>query len=279
MYLLFDFNRTSIITLIFIVLILSILGFLFLNDIEISFLNWISSRIFNLFTPVLNLINKVYDQVTGYFSALFSINDLIEENRRLKKEIASIDRQKMIIQSVIRENNRLRSMLSFKEANDFEVLGAEVIGNSSTNWEKKIIINRGAEDGIRNRMPVITYNGFLVGKIDYVGSNSSHVMLVNDSEFVVGGIISREDSRAIGLIRGSVGGKKMNIMDNIAWNEDIAVGDTVVTSGLSNNYPPGLKIAEITEVTADNYGVSQKAELQLFADTVTIEEVLVITEF
>jgi len=278
-YLLFDFNRTSIITLIFIVLILSLLGFLFLNDIEISFLNWISSRIFNLLTPILNIINRIYDQVTGYFSALFSINDLIEENRRLNKEIASIDRQKMIIQSVVRENTRLRSLLSFKEANDFKVLGAEVIGNSSTNWEKKIIINRGAEDGIKNRMPVITYNGFLVGKIDYVGSNSSHVMLINDSEFVVGGIISRENSRAIGLVRGSGSGQEENIMDNIGWNEDIAAGDTVVTSGLSNNYPTGLKIAEITEVKADNYGVSQKAELQLFADTVTIEEVLVITEF
>ncbi len=275
----FDFNRTSIITLIFIVLILSLLGFLFLNDIEISFLNWISSRIFNLLTPILNIINRIYDQVTGYFSALFSINDLIEENRRLNKEIASIDRQKMIIQSVVRENTRLRSLLSFKEANDFKVLGAEVIGNSSTNWEKKIIINRGAEDGIKNRMPVITYNGFLVGKIDYVGSNSSHVMLINDSEFVVGGIISRENSRAIGLVRGSGSGQEENIMDNIGWNEDIAAGDTVVTSGLSNNYPTGLKIAEITEVKADNYGVSQKAELQLFADTVTIEEVLVITEF
>jgi len=278
-YLLFDFNRTSIITLIFIVLILSLLGFLFLNDIEISFLNWISSRIFNLLTPILNIINRIYDQVTGYFSALFSINDLIEENRRLNKEIASIDRQKMIIQSVVRENTRLRSLLSFKEANDFKVLGAEVIGNSSTNWEKKIIINRGAEDGIKNRMPVITYNGFLVGKIDYVGSNSSHVMLINDSEFVVGGIISRENSRAIGLVRGSGSGQEENIMDNIGWNEDIAAGDTVVTSGLSNNYPPGLKIAEIIEVTADNYGVSQKAELKLFADTVTIEEVLIITEF
>ena len=275
----FDFNRTSIITLIFIVLILSLLGFLFLNDIEISFLNWISSRIFNLLTPILNIINRIYDQVTGYFSALFSINDLIEENRRLNKEIASIDRQKMIIQSVVRENTRLRSLLSFKEANDFKVLGAEVIGNSSTNWKKKIIINRGAEDGIKNRMPVITYNGFLVGKIDYVGSNSSHVMLINDSEFVVGGIISRENSRAIGLVRGSGSGQEENIMDNIGWNEDIAAGDTVVTSGLSNNYPTGLKIAEITEVKADNYGVSQKAELQLFADTVTIEEVLVITEF
>ena len=275
----FDFNRTSIITLIFIVLILSLLGFLFLNDIEISFLNWISSRIFNLLTPILNIINRIYDQVTGYFSALFSINDLIEENRRLNKEIASIDRQKMIIQSVVRENTRLRSLLSFKEANDFKVLGAEVIGNSSTNWEKKIIINRGAEDGIKNRMPVITYNGFLVGKIDYVGSNSSHVMLINDSEFVVGGIISRENSRAIGLVRGSGSGQEENIMDNIGWNEDIAAGATVVTSGLSNNYPTGLKIAEITEVKADNYGVSQKAELQLFADTVTIEEVLVITEF
>lgn len=275
----FDLNRTSIITLIFIILILSVLGFLFLNNIEISFLNWISSRIFNLFTPILNIINRIYDQVTGYFSALFSINELMEENRRLKKEIASIDRQKMIIQSVVRENNRLRSLLSFEEANDFEVLGAEVIGNSSTNWEKKIIINRGAEDGIKNRMPVITYNGFLVGKIDYVGSNSSHVMLVNDSEFVVGGIISREDSRAIGLVRGAGAGQKKNIMDNIGWNEDIAAGDIVITSGLSNNYPTGLKIAEITKVTADNYGVSQKAELELFADTVTIEEVLVITEF
>lgn len=275
----FDFNRTSIITAVLIILILTVLGFLYLNDVEISFLNWISSKIFNLLTPVLNIVNRVYDETTEFFSALFSIDDLLEENRKLKREIASIDRQKMIIQSVVKENNRLRSLLSFNEKNDFEVLGAEVIGNSSTNWEKKILINRGAKDGIKNRMPVITYDGVLVGKIDYVGSNSSQVMLINDSEFVVGGIISRESSRAIGLIRGTGESDEDIIMDNIGWNEDIAAGDIAVTSGLSNNYPPGLKIAEVIEVKTDNYGVSQKAELSLFVDTITVEEVLVITEF
>lgn len=274
-----DFNRTSIITIVLIILFMSVLLFLYINDIEMSFLNWISNKTFNLFTPILNYINKIYDGIVDFFNALFSIDELIKENDSLKKEIASTERQRMMFRSIVKENNRLRTLLKFKERNNFEVLGAEVIGNSPTIWEKKIMINRGSKDGIKRRMPVITYNGLLVGKVDYVGSNSSQIMLLNDSEFVVGGIVSRDDSRAIGLVRGSGENKNNNIMDNIAWDADINKGDKIVTSGLSNNYPSGLEIAEVAEVMPDNYGVSQKARLKLFINTITIEEVLVITKF
>jgi rod shape-determining protein MreC len=96
---------------------------------------------------------------------------------------------------------------------------------------------------------------------------------------VVGGIISRSDSREIGLVRGSGRRDKLSTMDNIAWNADIESGDIIYTSGLSNNFPSGIKIGEVQSVDADNYGLSQKAEVMLFINTVTIEEVMVITNF
>ena len=68
-------------------------------------------------------------------------------------------------------------------------------------------------------------------------------------------------------------------MDNIAWDADIQQNDVILTSGLSNNFPSGLKIGEVISVENDNYGLSQKAEINLYINNITLEEVLVITNF
>ncbi|ADQ14559.1 rod shape-determining protein MreC [Halanaerobium hydrogeniformans] len=275
----YKFDRNSlIIAALLLILVLTFL-FVFINDIEIGFLNWFGDIIYNLLTPILNLMNNIISRIQGFFNTLFSINEIQEEISNLRQQNQVLERQIMFLSNYDRENKRLRELLDFQERVEYEMIGAEVTANSPSVFEQIITINRGRRDGLEERMPVITYNGFLVGRIDYVGSSSAQVRLITDNQFVVGGVVARSDSRQIGLVRGSGRRDQNNTMDNIAWDADVEIGDVILTSGLSNNFPEGLKIGQIKSIETDNYGLSQKAEVELDIQSVTIEEVMVIKNF
>lgn len=275
----FNFDRNTLIITALLLIIVSAFIFIYINDIEITLLNWFGDILYNLLSPVLNLLHNIYSGIFNFFGTLFSINDVNSEIKQLRQENMVLERQIMFLQYISRENQRLRELLDFEERVDYEMLGAEVTANSPSVWEKVITINKGRSDGVQERMPVISYDGYLVGRVEYAGSNSSQVRMIIDNQFVVGGIVSRSNSREIGLVRGSGRSDQFSIMDNIAWDADIESGDIIYTSGLSNNFPSGLKIGEVQSVEADNYGLSQKAEVKLFMNTVTLEEVMVITNF
>lgn len=279
MYLLFEFNRNTLIAAAIVLLLVLIIGFIYFIDINIPFVNWLSDLIYNTITPILNIIQHLVENIKNFFTTLFSIDDINQEIEDLRQENSVLERQILFLENINRENKRLRELLNFKEKVDYQMLGAEVIANSPSIWEKVITINRGSQNGLAERMPVITYQGYLVGRIESLGRNSAQVRLIIDQDFVVGGIIARTESREIGLVRGSGRDDQANIMDNIAWDADIKTGDVVLTSGLSNNFPAGLKIGEVVEVETDNYGLSQKAAVNLFINNITLEEVMVIKNF
>lgn len=278
MYLLFDFNRNKLTLVIIIVLILS-LSFFYFTNTDLPFFKWISDLIYNIITPVLNLIHHLFQNIKNFFVTLFSIDEINQEIEVLRQKNSVLERQILFLENIDRENERLRSLLSFKEKVNYKMQGAEVIANSPSIWEKTITIDRGSKDGLKTRMPVITYQGDLVGRIDKLGTNSAQVRLITDHDFVVGGIIARADSREIGLVKGSGRNDKPNVMDNIAWNADLEIGDIILTSGLSNNFPPGLKIGRVIKIETDNYGLSQKANINLYISNITLEEVMVIQNF
>ncbi|RAK09364.1 rod shape-determining protein MreC [Halanaerobium saccharolyticum] len=275
----FEFNRNTLIAAAIVLLLVLIIGFIYFIDINIPFVNWLSDLIYNTITPILNIIQHLVENIKNFFTTLFSIDDINQEIEDLRQENSVLERQILFLENINRENKRLRELLNFKEKVDYQMLGAEVIANSPSIWEKVITINRGSQNGLAERMPVITYQGYLVGRIESLGRNSAQVRLIIDQDFVVGGIIARTESREIGLVRGSGRDDQANIMDNIAWDADIKTGDVVLTSGLSNNFPAGLKIGEVVEVETDNYGLSQKAAVNLFINNITLEEVMVIKNF
>jgi rod shape-determining protein MreC len=278
-YLLFEFNNNTLITAALVLLLILIIGFIYFSDLNIPFINWLSDLIYNSITPILNVIHHLVEIVTDFFNTLFSIDEINRKIEELRQENSVLKRQILFLENINRENKRLRELLDFKEKVDYQMVGAEVIANSPSVWEKTITINRGSGDGLKERMPVITYRGYLVGRIEELGSSSAQVRLITDQNFVVGGIIARTESREIGLVRGSGREDQPNIMDNIAWDADIQADDIVLTSGLSNNFPVGLKIGKVSEVEVDNYGLSQKAKVNLFINSITLEEVMVIKNF
>lgn len=275
----FNFNRNTLIAAALVLILVLIFSFIYFTDFNLPFVSWLSDLIYNMITPVLNIIHHLVESIKNFFSTLFSIDEVNQEIKELRQRNSVLERQILFLENINRENKRLRELLSFQEKVDYQLIGAEVTANSPSIWEKTVTINRGSSDGLAERMPVITYQGFLVGRIENLGSSSAQVRLITDQDFVVGGIIARTESREIGLVRGSGRDDQPNLMDNIAWDANIKKGDVVLSSGLSNNFPAGLKIGEIADVETDNYGLSQKAAVNLFINDITLEEVLIIKNF
>ena len=273
------FNNTGLIIGLIVVVLIVGIGILNFTGIRIPYFSIIEKGVFNVLSPMFSKVTGFYNSVTSFWQGLTRAGEITAENERLKDEVATLKRENMQLKEFERENDRLRKLLSFKKYVPYKTEGATVIGYGPSNWEDKILINKGKNQGIKEKMPVISYNGTLIGRIDYVGSNSSQVKLINDPDFVIGGIVQRDNSRAIGLIKGKVNSRQVNIMEKIAWDAEIKKGDIILTSGLSNNYPKSLPIGEVIEVKSDNYGVSQSAKIELYFSRSTIEEVLVITDF
>lgn len=274
-----EFNRSGLVVLgIFLLLIIGV-GVMNFFGLNLPYLSFLEKGIYNTFSPIIQWVDNSVDQINNYFVRLAKTDEIIAENKNLKKKIAGLRVENLSLQKYKRQNERLRELLNFNELVSYKTEGAEVIGFGPSNWQKKILIGKGKKDGFKQGMPVITYNGTLVGQIDYIGINSAQVKLVSDPNFVVAGIVRREESRSVGLVKGKLKKDDVDIMDNISWEADIKKGDLILTSGLSNTFPKGLPIGKVLKVESDNYGVSQKADIDLFFNLKTVEEVLVITDF
>jgi len=68
-------------------------------------------------------------------------------------------------------------------------------------------------------------------------------------------------------------------MSLIPQNEEVAVGDIVITSGLEREVPYGLLIGEVSVVEKELYQPFQKAIISPYFTLQKIQKVLVITDF
>ncbi|MFW6007355.1 MAG: rod shape-determining protein MreC [Halanaerobiales bacterium] len=276
----FEGKNSWLITLL-IIIIVGGMGILNFMDISLPYLNWLQDGIYNIVSPVLEYFTYSYNQLSSFYYGVTNVGDIVEENRNLKKEVARLEHQINLMDESRRQDERLGNLNdfldAFKEFTDYEATGASVIGYGPSNFEEMMIINKGSNDGLEEKMPVVSYNGTLVGRINETGTNSSQVMLINNPDFAVGGIV--QDSRDIGIVKGQLEDRNINIMEKIPADSDIEEDDRILTSGLSNNFPKYLPIGRVVNVESDNFGISRKADIRLFFRDYTIEEVLIITDF
>lgn len=113
-----------------------------------------AENIFNtIVSPLQKGITAVTDGVGGFFHFLFEMNDYKEENTRLSKRVAELEREQRSAQDYKAENDRLSGLLELKE-NDLSNLrttGASIIGWSTDNWFNYYTIDKGSLDGVQKR--------------------------------------------------------------------------------------------------------------------------------
>lgn len=193
-----------------------------------------------------------------------------KENAELKlrnSELTTLLSQKTEIEL---ENNRLRNLLNFKQNTKMELSAAKIIGRDLVPDHSIITVNKGANDGIKAGMAVISPQG-VVGYIYKSTNLTSHVLLISDRFAVVDGLIQR--SRAQGVIEGK--GKGKCSLEFIERVDDISVGDVVVTGGLDNIFPKGLPVG-VVDTIEKKTNMLTMIEIKPYVDPYKVEELFIV---
>jgi rod shape-determining protein MreC len=143
------------------------------------------------------------------------------------------------------ENQQLRRLLDLRERLSSSALAAEVLYDSADPFTRKVVIDKGALQGVQPSSPVMDDAGVL-GQVTRVMPLVSEVTLVIDREQSIPVLNTRTGAR--GVAYGEAGGAPLLELRYMAANADIEVGDLLTTSGVDAIYPPGVPVAVVLKV-------------------------------
>ena len=174
--------------------------------------------------------------------------DLLEENEYLREELLVAQQELQLLESLASENSRLLELNDATQAIEGEVVPAEIINISPDPYSKRVLINKGARDGVFAGQPLIDANG-LMGQVDEVLPFTSWVLLITDSHHVTPIEVNRNGERA--LARGSRSTATELELEFVTQTQDMLAGDLLVSSGMGQIYPKNYPVAEIISVYVD----------------------------
>jgi rod shape-determining protein MreC len=230
--------------------------------------------------------------VRGVGSVTGNTRDVIELQQRVA-ELASAN--EALVQENFRlreyqaENEELRRQLNFHQENPtYGSIGVDVVeqgctifpcgdvvGKDTNPYLRFVIITVGSQNGVAVGMPVVTGGAAMIGRIARTSPNLSYVQLINDPASLVTAML--QQSRVMGVVEGTEEGQLL--MTNILPDEEVAEGETIITSSIGGMLPRGLILGQVESVTYLESDLFQRAVIRPAVDFRRIETVLVITDF
>lgn len=127
----------------------------------------------------------------------------------------------------------------------FTLVKARVIGRDPANINAYLHIDKGKDNQLYVNQPVISING-LVGKIKFVNTQHSIVETIENQNFSVSALDVESGVHGIIKQQGSL------IFDYIRKTDEINIGDSIYTSGMSEIFPPGILVGTIQDIHPTN---------------------------
>jgi len=221
--------------------------FLFLEVISVVFIvNYNSfqrSRYLNTSNAISASLYSSYSSVVQYFGLKKVNKHLMEENALLRNQI---DRY---------ENSITDSTMTGSAIPDstFHYISARVINNSVNKQQNYITINRGRKHGVKPDQGIISSTG-IVGIITSVSESYSMGLSVLNPRWSISAKLKKNGYYGSLIWNGK--NYKTAELDEIPFHVDVAVGDTIVTSGYSSVFPEGIMVGTVesfTQPPGENY--------------------------
>lgn len=232
-----------------------------------------------LVTPFQNGVNRVGSVMHGWASGFSNVQKLQKENEELQSKIDDLtEKNNRLIQSQ-EELKRLEDLYKLdQEYPEYTKVAASVIAKDPGNWYSTFVINKGAADGLKVNMNVISGGG-LVGIITETGEHWSQVRSIIDDENNISGMIATTSDTCIvsGNLASMTNGR-IDFSELRDRGDVVAEGTSIVTSNISTQYLTGILIGYIAEVGEDSNHLTKYGTIIPAADFKNIREVLVIQE-
>lgn len=208
----------------------------------------------------------IADVWSNYIDLISVRKELLEVQRRL----VLLEAENSALLEFENENQRLRDLLGVSKEQNLGGIAAEVIGYNPSAWIKAVTLNKGSNDGIEVGMPVLAGTG-LVGQIISVASHVSRALLIIDHGSGVDVIV--QGGRSRGVIAGAQ--ESSCEMRYVSREEQINVGDRIITSGMDGVYPKGLFVGIVSDLQRSDGGLFLDLSVKPAVDFSKLETVLI----
>ena len=227
--------------------------------------------------PLQQGINQIGGWLGDLSDNFETLQQLRTENEKLQEQVDSLVTENSTLQEERYELERLRELYQLDQNySDYEKTAAHVIGKDSGNWFSTFTIDKGSEDGIEVDMNVMAGSG-LVGIVVEVGPSWAKVRsIIDDSSNVSGMVLSTSDRCIVSgdlslMDDGQIRFEQMENNEN-----EVSVGDQIVTSYISDKYLQGILIGYVSEVTVDSNNLTRSGYITPAVNFKDLQEVLVI---
>ena len=185
----------------------------------------------------------VVRNASRYFGTLI---DVQLENADLRRLQLGAGERLLRFEHLEQENAHLRELLQMSRRIETRSIAADILYNAPDPFARKVILDRGAQQGVEPGLAVVDANG-VIGQITRVHPIQAEVTLLTDRNQSIPVSVVRNGVR--GVLYGV--GRGMLEMRHVLADVDIQPGDQLVTSGLDGVFVPGLPVATVTRVNRD----------------------------
>jgi rod shape-determining protein MreC len=119
-----------------------------------------------------------------------------------------------------------------------------------------IVLACGSEEEVKEGQAVLS-EGFLIGKVVFVGSHTSTALLITNAQSAIDARISKNGVE--GVVKGSFGSGM--ILDLVTQTAELTPGDLVVTAGINNRIPKDILIGEVGQIISQPNDLFKKASI------------------
>lgn len=269
----FFLNKRLIVLLVSIILLVALIG---ISLKERNSLSWPEQFIKDTVGVVERVFQKPANYVAGFFENVEDVKRTYEENKKLKAKLDSTADLSAVVKNLDDENKKLRELTGKeKSRGDYTEVQASVVSRNPDKWYDLVGIDKGAQQGIKKDMAVVTPKG-LVGRVKSVSQFTSSVELLSSMSRTnrVSAIVQGQEN-IFGLIEGYDKEKQLLLFTKISSDAEVQKDQLVVTFGLGDIFPKGLAIGKIVDVQPDPYGLTKTAYVKPSADLNDVEHIIV----
>jgi len=216
-------------------------------DLRFHTLDWTRLAVATVIWPAQRLAGMPVEAAGGAGHYFSSLSTLQAENADYKRKQLGIANRLLRQEHLELENMRLRQLLDMKARQPAEGRIAEILYAARDPFSRRVIIDKGLQEGIVAGQAVIDDIG-VIGQVTRVFPLTSEVTLLTDKDQAIPVEVERNGLRAV------LSGAGAGLMELrfLAANADVKPGDTLVTSGLDGVYLDGLPVATVSRIDRDN---------------------------
>lgn len=170
-----------------------------------------------------------------------------QELARLRTSMLDMKGEMQRYQFLVRENERLRNLLSSESREDSLRMVAEVIAVDSDSFSHQVVVNKGTAHGAFIGQPILDDKG-VVGQVSSVGLTTARVLLISDQSHA---IPTRSERSGIRVVVQGMGDTSMLDVMHVPHSTELEVGDLLLSSGLGGVFPEGYPVGVIESIDLD----------------------------